>query len=495
VVSGCAAHTAAPRSIEPAPEPEPAPESVRITLLQFNDVYEITPTGDGSTGGLARVATLLRELRATNPNTFAILAGDALSPSALGTARVDGERLQGRQMVAVLNALGLDFATFGNHEFDLDEDAFRARLAESEFEWLSANVSAASAEPLPNTARHRVLRVHNGAGDTVRLALFGATMDRDRADHVRIAEPLDAAVRQAELLRDSADVLLVMTHLPYVQDAALAEAVPAIDLIAGGHEHENLLLRRGRDLTPIAKADANVRSVYVHEIVWDPDSRVADVVSRLVSVTDSIAADSATAHVAEHWLRRAYDGFREAGFDPDRMVANVTMPLDGLESSILRDTTALTKLVASAMLAEVGGADAAIYNAGSIRIDDVIQPGPLSEYDVIRILPFGGPIVEVEISGALLLRVLDQGERNRGTGGFVQTTRIERDDDGQWSVAGTELDAARTYRVSISDFMLSGREQGMDWLTRDHAELRVVRQHGDVRSALIDQLERSFPRR
>jgi 5'-nucleotidase len=218
-------------------------------------------------------------------------------------------------------------------------------------------------------------------------------------------------------------------------------------------------------------------------------------VSRLVSVTDSIAADTATAHVAEQWLRRAYDGFREAGFDPDRMVANVTMPLDGLESSILRDTTALTKLVASAMLAEVGGADAAIYNAGSIRIDDVIQPGPLSEYDVIRILPFGGPIVEVEISGALLLRVLDQGERNRGTGGFVQTTLIERDDDGQWSVAGTELDAARTYRVSISDFMLSGREQGMDWLTRDHAELRVVRQHGDVRSALIDQLERSFPRR
>jgi 5'-nucleotidase len=434
-------------------------------------------------------------LRATNPNTFAILAGDALSPSALGTARVDGERLQGRQMIAVLNALGLDFATFGNHEFDLDEDAFRARLGESEFEWLSANVSAASAEPLPNTETHRVLRVHNGAGDTLRVALFGATMDRDRADHVRIAEPLDAAVRHAELLRDSADVLIVMTHLPYAQDAALAEAVPAIDLIAGGHEHENLLLHRGHDMTPIAKADANVRSVYVHDIVWDPDSRVADIVSRLVSVTDSIAADTATERVAEQWLRRAYDGFREAGFDPDRMVANVTVPLDGLESSILRDTTALTKLVASAMLAEVGSADAAVYNAGSIRIDDVIQPGPLSEYDAIRILPFGGPIVEVEISGALLLRVLDQGERNRGTGGFVQTTGIERAEDGEWSVAGTALDAARTYRISISDFMLSGREQGMDWLTRDHAELRVVREYRDVRNALIDQLERSFPRR
>jgi 5'-nucleotidase len=397
-------------------------------------------------------------------------------------------------MVAVLNALGLDFATFGNHEFDLDEDAFRARLVESRFEWLSTNVTAASNVPLPNTRRHRVLRVDNGAGDTLRVALFGATMDRDRADHVRIAEPLDAAVRHATTLADSADVLIAITHLPYAQDVALAEAAPVIDLIAGGHEHENVLIRRGQDMTPIAKADANVRSVYVHELVWDPASRTTDIVSRLVPITDAIEADTATARVAAEWVRRAFDGFRESGFDPARIVANVTVPLDGLESSVLRDTTALTKLIASAMFAEVRDADAAIYNAGSIRIDDVVQPGPLSEYDVIRIVPFGGPIVEVELSGALLRLILEQGQRNHGTGGFVQMTGIEREADGQWWVAGAVLDDARTYRLSISDFMLSGREQGMDWLTRDHAELRVIAEHRDIRNALIDQLARTFPR-
>jgi 5'-nucleotidase len=162
---------------------------------------------------------------------------------------------------------------------------------------------------------------------------------------------------------------------------------------------------------------------------------------------------------------------------------------------VLRDTTALTSLIAAAMLAEVDSAHAAIYNAGSIRIDDVVQPGPLSEYDVIRILPFGGPIVEVGMSGALLRRVVEQGERNRGTGGFVQMTGIGRGEDGEWRVAGAILDAERTYRISISDFLLSGREQGMDWLTRDHAELRVIAGHRDVRMALIDQLARTFPRR
>ena len=113
---------------------------VEVTLLQINDVYEITPVEGGRSGGLARVATLRRRLLAENPDTFTLLAGDFVSPSALGTAKVDGETLAGKQMVSVLNALGLDVATFGNHEFDVKEAQLRERLAESKFRWTSANV-------------------------------------------------------------------------------------------------------------------------------------------------------------------------------------------------------------------------------------------------------------------------------------------------------------------------------------------------------------------
>ncbi len=61
------------------------------------------------------------------------LGGDYLSPSAIGTAIVDGQPLAGRQMVDVLNHVGVDWAVLGNHEFDVSEAAFRARLAESRF--------------------------------------------------------------------------------------------------------------------------------------------------------------------------------------------------------------------------------------------------------------------------------------------------------------------------------------------------------------------------
>jgi 5'-nucleotidase/UDP-sugar diphosphatase len=92
------------------------------------------PSPTAPAAGLARVATLRQELLAENPNTFTVLAGDFLSPSALGTARVDGERLAGKQMVSVLNQMGLDYVTFGNHEFDISEAALRDRIAESTFQ-------------------------------------------------------------------------------------------------------------------------------------------------------------------------------------------------------------------------------------------------------------------------------------------------------------------------------------------------------------------------
>jgi 5'-nucleotidase len=128
-VAGLAA-CAPPRAAAPAPRP--APGAV-LRILHLNDVYEISPVEGGRTGGLARVAALRRALADTTPALITTLGGDYLSPSAIGTARVGGSRLAGRQMVAAMNALGLDVAVLGNHEFDLGEAVFRAHLAQARF--------------------------------------------------------------------------------------------------------------------------------------------------------------------------------------------------------------------------------------------------------------------------------------------------------------------------------------------------------------------------
>lgn len=471
----------------------PSDSLVTVTILQMNDVYEITPIEAGRRGGLARVATLRKRLLEKNPNTLTVLAGDFFSPSAMGTAKVDGERLAGRQMVAVLNTLGLDLATFGNHEFDLKADAFYERLSESRFAWTSANVTDTLGRPFPGVRPEYVWTATGPGGRAVRIGFVSVTLPANRKPYVRYTDPVATMKEAAERLAPRVDAVVGLTHVALDTDAALAAAVPELDLILGGHEHENYHLMRGSDDTPILKADANARSVYVHELHVNTVTGEVSVDSRFVPVTDAIPEDPETAAEVEKWVERAFAGFRAEGFEPEAVVATTTVPLDGREASVRNHATALTELIAEAMLHAAEGAELAVYNGGSIRIDDVLPPGPVTQYDVIRVLPFGGDVVSVAVRGDVLARALDQGVKNRGTGGFLQTANVTRDAaTGRWLISGEPLRTDRAYVVATSDFLVSGRETGLGFFSLDNPDIGFLASYGDVRAAVIAELKRRF---
>ena len=462
-----------------------AQSGAAITILHFNDVYEITPVEAGKAGGLARVATLRARLKTRHPELLTMLAGDYLSPSALGTARVDGQRLAGRQMVAVLNTLGVDWATFGNHEFDVSEKDFHARLAEARFRIVSSNVTDAAGKPFEHTVTHAIVTLRTPAG-TLRLGLLGLTIDSNKQPWVRYAPPIDAARAAVAALKGHCDVILALTHLSIATDQEVAEAVPDIDLILGGHEHENWSVERGSHFTPIIKADANVRSIAIVTI-RTPSRGVRPVVSaRLERVTNRTPEDRRTAAEVKKWTDLGFAGFRAEGFDPSQVVATISEPLDGREAAVRNRATPLTDLIANAMRHEAG-ADIAIFNGGSVRIDDVLPPGPVTQYDVIRVLPFGGKILKATFTGALLSRVLETGEQNRGSGGFLQYAGITRDASG-FHVNGRPIDAAGRYPVAIADFLLTGGEVNLGFLTRQNPGITDVSELRDVRMAVIDEL-------
>ena len=104
---------------------------ITVTFVQVNDVYEIAPLQGGRVGGMSRVATLKKQELKKNPNTFLVMAGDFLSPSVYNSLKYEGKRFRGRQMIAALNAAGLDLAVFGNHEFDIKETELQDRINES----------------------------------------------------------------------------------------------------------------------------------------------------------------------------------------------------------------------------------------------------------------------------------------------------------------------------------------------------------------------------
>ncbi|HUG27924.1 MAG TPA: bifunctional metallophosphatase/5'-nucleotidase [Gemmatimonadales bacterium] len=481
----------------PAPQATPLPAAdqvVRLTVLHINDVYEITPVEGGRSGGLARVATVRQQLLRQSPNLLFTLGGDFFSPSALGTAVVDGERLGGKQMVAVLNAAGLDLAVYGNHEFDIRADEFAQRLDESRFQYLGTNVTDSLGRDFPKSSRHRIYTFRNPTGLALRVGVVGSVIPSNPVPYVRYLDWYESVRSQVALIRDSVDVLIGLTHLGLEQDVRFAEELGEFDLIVGGHEHENWILRRGSALTPIVKADANVRTIAVIHVTWHAGTRRTVVEPRIVAIGDTIPDDPAVAAEVGRWTEAGFAGFRAQGFEPERVVTTTDEALDGLEANNRNRPTNLSSLIAAAYFAEAGDVDLGIVNTGSIRIDDVLSAGPITEYDLIRVLPFGGNLFTVRMTGALLRRVLDQGEANRGSGGYLAHHRVGRAADGAWLVGEAPLDDARIYRVALPDFLVSGRERGLDYLNLAHPDLTMGRELRDVRLALKDEMVRRWGR-
>lgn len=492
--AGCASRSAPPAGAPGLPSELP-PTIVTATILQMNDVYEIMPLGGSGLGGLARIATLVKDLERDDPNTFVVLAGDLLSPSAMTSARAadDGGALNGQHMVDIMNRVGLDVAVLGNHEFDLRQADFAKRIAESRFQWIGANVTSTDGTPLTGVTQHVVLAAKNAAGQEMRLGIFGVLIDSNRAAYVSYTDAFAAARAQVDALTPISDAVLALTHLAFAEDERLAESVPGIALIMGGHEHQNITAHRGSTFTPITKADSNAKSVYVHQLSYDTATKDLYVHSDLVEIDDSISEDPDVAAVVTSWRDRAFAAFRKDGMDPDAAVTTLTETLDGRESVVRYGSTNMTAVINNAMIAAFPGAQASVFNSGSIRIDDTLGPGPITQYDVLRMLPYKGDLKLTRVKGDVLSRILDAGRADslRGQGGWLQYGGVTRSGDGAWLVGGAPVDPAASYQVVINDYLLGGNERGLEWIAPATSGIDVLPPPAkDMRVAVIDFLAR-----
>ena len=140
--------------------------------------------------------------------------------------------------------------------------------------------------------------------------------------------------------------MIALTHLSLAGDQELVTQVPGIDLVLGGHEHENWLLRRGPEFHADRESrcerahrrdrDADVRTMRARGRRWPRDSRCS---------TERIRQDPEVQAVVRKWTSIAFDAFRKSGFEPTRVVAIVTEPLDGRESVVRNQPGRLTDLI------------------------------------------------------------------------------------------------------------------------------------------------------
>lgn len=471
---------------------------VHLTLIHFNDVYEIIPVSGGTLGGLARVAALRQQLAAQNPNTFVLFAGDLYNPSGIGTAVVDGERLDGKQTVAVMNQLGVDYMTFGDHELNtVTAEQLTARLAATNFKIVSSNLFAADGTPFAGghttVLAHDIFTLHNGAGATVRVGIFGITKPIRLSTVAHTYDDwLEAATTQVQTLRDQCDILIALTHQPIAQDRELAAALPTIDLILGGDDHNWIYVAGDANQPPIFKADSNARSVYILDLAYDTVTGQHQLRHRLQPITAALPDEPTTAAEIQRWVDLAFATFRAAGWEPTEIVAHATVDLDGFEGSVRNQSTAYTDAITQGMMRAAPGTALGIICSWAVRLDDAIPAGrAITRYDLLRTFSYGNsPIYAVQLPGDLLEEIFNFGADRVGSGWFLLTSpQVTHQGAGKtrtWQIAGEPLDQTRSYLVAMADDL---RNDCLYFINEARAnEAVIVGTYADVSAALIQQL-------
>jgi 5'-nucleotidase len=218
-----------------------------ITILHTNDTHsQIDPLPDNDRyagkGGVARRATLVKQMRKENPNTLLIDAGDAFQ----GTPYFNFYK--GEVEYKSMSAIGYDAGTLGNHEFDNGVDALAAAMKFATFDLVSSNYDV-KGTALEGFVKQYVVKTVGG----IRVGLFGlgispvGLITPTSFKGVTYLDPIETAKTMVKALRDTehCSLIIAMSHLGLyktprpnqVGDTQLAAAVDGIDFIAGGHTH------------------------------------------------------------------------------------------------------------------------------------------------------------------------------------------------------------------------------------------------------------------
>lgn len=432
----------------------PALAQDRLTIVHVNDLDRME--GYGDTGGVARLATVISDIRAQGGTVFATSAGDSISPSLLSSFD------EGAHMIELLNMVGLDAMALGNHEFDFGPDVLRQRISEAEFTMMSNNAFEPDGTLIDGLAENMMIEV----GDHT-VAIFGLTTDgtavKSSPGDVTFKDPVEVASSTASALREAgADVVIALAHTDRPEDNQLLDAGD-VDILLSGDDHDLVVRYDGNVAMVESSSQASLVTVVTLDIEtvegrrgpsveWSP---AFDVIN-----TASVEPDPTVAEAVAK-----YEAFLSSELDIE--IGETPVLLDTRRTTVRATESAFGNLTVDAMRAETG-ADVAITNGGGIRGDTTYEPGTMmTRRDVLTELPFGNKTVMLEVTGADIRAALENGVSavEDGGGRFPHVSGMTFTFDPAQAagarvtevmVDGETLDDSATYSLATNDFMGAG---------------------------------------
>ncbi len=478
-----------------------------ITLLHTNDTHG-SWAADTYGGGMARIATLIKQQRAINPNAILLDAGDTFQGNAFAYFFKDRPD---NPIAGGMNLLGYKAMTLGNHEFNFGPSTFITMLKQVNFPLLgSANLDDDGSYGLDQIDLRDYITMTVEGLD---IAIFGLTNPRVYRYELPTNIPgltFHPATETAQSLvptlraNEDPDLLIGLTHVGYEpyggevdSDKLIAEGVPGIDVIIGGHSHTRI------NPAVIISSTVNPTGTLVAQSYRYAGNLGVINIGFTGNETDGYEIAWRTGYLIPTSSSTAADADLQAYLDPflaeidaynATPIGYTTVPLDGMMAYTEETNAANLQVDAAVWALDKEGIDVDFHLSGAMTKPKYIiadgatatDPVTITKGHMFDLMPYENSLVAFELNGVQLKAILERGYRNywyykytADHGGYSYYTTCMLDisaggiityaDPGMYempngdnvvalSYDGTEVvfDAAHTYRVSTVNYIAAG---------------------------------------
>ena len=452
-------------------------KNIEITILYTNDLHaHVDPflfraiDEKEKVGGFANITAFVKGVRKKKDTVFFFDAGDYFTGPAISTLT------EGEAIVDIVDTMGYDAVSVGNHEFDHGWKNTLEKLKKYKTPVVLSNIYIEeSGQPFwdkpyviieKNGIKLGVIGIHGKFAfyDTITANAIKGLEARDEEEYLRqyIAE-----------IKDKVDLVVVLAHegTPARQsskgaedvaralkkDIELAGNVQGIDILITGHAHQGTPEALVAGNTLIVSTDAQGTEVGELALVLDSKTKkVLSYTNKLNIIYDKdITADPGTQQVIDKWNKIIDEKTKE-------VVGKTEVTLTRSYGS----ESLLGNLIADAIVysAESKGEkpDFAVTNSGGIRTD--IEKGNITQKDIIGAFPFPNALTVLNLSGKDIISMFEHAAGL--TNGVLQVSHglvMEYDPAKEvgsritkLELNGKKIDPNKKYRVATNDFLANG---------------------------------------
>lgn len=461
-------------NIQEAPPSPRKPHKLR--LIHFNDVYQVNQLRQE--GGFAHLKTMIKRLKAEAEaegyTALTMFSGDFL-PASFGTIPLDP-----KLMLTFLDALDIDFATIGNHDIDVPNmKEMRDLLLSTNMKFITTNVLwKEQNQTAVYFGGNRFATVNVGSW---RVGIVGvltkSTLKESprisREKRLRITDEITSIKAATKELYEKfkCDAVIVLSHLSYKEDIALARAVSGLTTVLGGHDHYPITVLEGgtQEGTLISKSGMNGQHLAAIDLSFEP--------ARLHHSTPRIFKEwrllNSHFYPPDLEYTKMLEDYHSSMLDESPVIGKTLTLLDSLAENVRRKETTMGNLVCD-VLRDRTRSDVCIIPGGSLRGNRVLFPSTeLRESTILSEFPFHNHVVTVQLTAPELYDVLEHGLTAidfKGSGRFPQVSGVRLVYDPQApsgrriitleSDLGEEIPRAnnstQTFTLAIPDFCYHG---------------------------------------